>query len=169
MSKVEFDMIRERFGSLTVEQLAAMQTYTYFYGWELKEHIVFLDYTVLISVLFDPSQDDSIYPVNTVKVDVMSEDGAQRTVLVYEALPWRLYLQPANAGLASTDKAVGTRAAKLLNALSHWSWAVASEGPGMIVEDTRVLRIKIIDTLRAEGWRVNLDSGDNWRVLPPKE
>ena len=75
------------------------------------------------------------------------------------------YVIPGESGLFSTSAAVGRRIGKVLDSLETLSWAVCE---GEITDDTRNLKAKMIDRLRAEGWRVSINGRDRWQVLPPK-
>lgn len=75
------------------------------------------------------------------------------------------FLVPNDAGLQSTDRAVGKRVAKLLDALdSINSWVTKGE----MVQACTDLKDKILAELRAEGWRIKVTDRDSWQVLPPK-
>lgn len=75
------------------------------------------------------------------------------------------YCEPWNAGLASEPKAVARRLARLLNTLgTEINDHIAR---GELPEELRQLRMRMLEKLRAEGWRIT--QGDRgWKVLQPK-
>lgn len=76
------------------------------------------------------------------------------------------YLVPANAGLASTPRAVGRRAGKLLDALdtllSTWT------ATGGLVEELWRFKAHIIEALNADEWTVRAGEDDRYHVTAPK-
>jgi len=78
------------------------------------------------------------------------------------------YIVCANAGLASEPRAVGRSIGKLLDDLDRLdSWALINDGCD-IRNDLREMRAKLRDGLLADGWRIKVNSRDQWTVLPPK-
>ena len=76
----------------------------------------------------------------------------------------KLYCEPSNCGLTSTDRAVGRSIARTLDALGGVNEWIC-EGP--IVDDVRDLRIQMIRKLRDDGWRVRVLESNRFQVLPP--
>ena len=76
------------------------------------------------------------------------------------------YCKPWNAGLCSEPRAVGRRLAKLMNALDTEINSNIAEGE--LVEDVRTLRVRMLDKLKAEGWRITHHGDRGWKVLPPR-
>lgn len=77
------------------------------------------------------------------------------------------YFTPANAGLCSEPRAAGRRIAKLLHALEdHVNGYI---GEGQLPDECREFKIRIIDGMKAQGWRVYRGASDRWMVLPPRE
>lgn len=77
------------------------------------------------------------------------------------------YCVPNEAGLASEAGAVGRRIARLLNALGDLNRWICE---GKLEQDCYDFRVKIIEQLRAEGWRVSMREGsENFQVLKPKD
>lgn len=77
------------------------------------------------------------------------------------------YFKPLNAGIPSETGAACKRVARLLQSLETEVNGYICEG--QITEDLRALKLKILDGLKAEGWRVKLTPSDKWSVLPPRE
>jgi hypothetical protein len=75
------------------------------------------------------------------------------------------YCEPAEAGLASEAKAVGRRIGHILDALGEVNNFLCD---GQINEDCRELRMKMIERLKAEGWRISIPK-NSYKVLPPKD
>lgn len=75
------------------------------------------------------------------------------------------YCTPREAGQQSEAATVGRYVGKLMDALDCIS---SNRVDGEIERDCRELRDKIMDNLRAEGWRIKVNRHDNWQVLPPK-
>lgn len=74
------------------------------------------------------------------------------------------YCEPWCAGLLSEPRAVGRRIGKLLDSLDMVNRHVCK---GEITDDAEDFRAKLLEKLRAEGWRIT--AGDTrWKVLPPK-
>ncbi len=81
--------------------------------------------------------------------------------------PNGVYFKPANAGLQSEPRAAGRRIAKLLHALEdHVNGYI---GEGELPDELRAFKVRIIDRMRAQGWRVSRTAADRWQVLPPRE
>lgn len=73
-------------------------------------------------------------------------------------------LEGVNASRNSTDRAVGRRAGRLLDVLESVNTLVAR---GTIVEECGEFYHKTLAALKAEGWRVKIDSSNKHQVLPP--
>jgi hypothetical protein len=73
-----------------------------------------------------------------------------------------VFLIPHEAGIASEAAEVGKRVAKLIEALGSLSWVCE----GVLADWCQEMKVRIIQTLRAEGWRFS--GGDRIRVLPPE-
>lgn len=73
------------------------------------------------------------------------------------------YLDPHEAGLASEARAVGRRAAAVLNALGDLNANLAS---GTLIDECFRLKGEMIRRLEEDGWRVSIP-GNSYRVLPP--
>ena len=81
--------------------------------------------------------------------------------------PNGVYFKPANAGLQSEPRAAGRRIAKLLHALEdHINGYI---GEGELPDELRAFKVRIIDRMRAQGWKVSRTAADRWQVLPPRE
>lgn len=61
----------------------------------------------------------------------------------------------------------GLRIAKLLHALEDHINGAIGEGP--LTDETRAFKIRIIERMKAQGWRVSRGASDRWQVLPPQE
>ena len=77
------------------------------------------------------------------------------------------YCVPSEAGLASAGPAVGRRIARLLGALGDCINRYVCEG--QIEQDCFELKIKIIEQLKAEGWRIKAKEHEGYSVLVPKD
>ncbi len=42
-------------------------------------------------------------------------------------------------------------------------------GEGPLTDETRAFKIRIIERMKAQGWRVSRGSSGRWQVLPPRE
>lgn len=75
------------------------------------------------------------------------------------------YCRPWNAGLSSEPRAVGRRLGKLLDALADQINDHIVQG--QITQDCWQFRMKLLDKLKADGWRITIPH-NNYQVLPPK-
>lgn len=76
------------------------------------------------------------------------------------------YFTPLAAGPESEPLAAGRRVACLIKALA--TEVTDLIGTGGLVDDVRLLRIKLVNRLQAEGWRIERKRGNSgWWVIPP--
>lgn len=76
------------------------------------------------------------------------------------------YVQPNDAGLASTPAAVGKRMAKLLDSLSDEMNRWIAGGP--IVDEVYDFKVKLLEKIKADGWEVKINARDKYTVKPTK-
>lgn len=76
------------------------------------------------------------------------------------------YLKPHEAGLNSEARAVGRKVGALLDALDGLDHYCAA---GELVEEVREFKLRVLNELRAEGWRIKVNGHDRWQVLPPTD
>ena len=75
------------------------------------------------------------------------------------------YAVPNEAGLASEAGAVGRRLGKLLDSLGDVNeWIIER---GELTEDLWEMKVKLIERLKADGWRISIPK-NSYKVLPPK-
>lgn len=81
----------------------------------------------------------------------------------------RPFCRPLSAGIASSRQSVARRLSRLLNALEFEITGYVADSDSVILDRLAVLKREMLESLRAEGWRVDyLDGPNKWRVLAGK-
>jgi hypothetical protein len=75
------------------------------------------------------------------------------------------YCKALDAGDESDPDTVAERLTRLLNTLDEEITAYVASGA--LVDDVRELKLKMISSLRADGWKVILKNSGRWIVIAP--
>lgn len=104
--------------------------------------------------------------------NIIDADRAYARVVVAElaeeamAEAERPYCRPLASGLQSSERAVASRLARLVNGLDEINGNVAE---GRILDNVTSLRRTLLGSLRADGWRVDyVEDRHRWRVRAPQ-